>query len=99
MARLLTQLDFGDQPQGAQMVGHRTGRQLMHCEELRLVLPNVLPAQTVRRTVEVLCESFDEADVVLWGSLRVSTTVYYPHHTIWFAFRSTKGFEEIACEY
>jgi len=51
------------------MVGHCPGRQLLHREELGLVLPNVLPTQAVRRGVEVLCESFDEADIALCGSL------------------------------
>ncbi len=77
--RLLQRLDI-EKPQGAQMVGHRTGRQLLHREELGLVLPNVLPTQAVRRRVEVLCESFDEADVVLCGSLRVMTTLEFFQH-------------------
>ncbi len=77
--RLLQRLDV-EEPQGAQMVCHRTGRQLLNGEELGLVLPNVLPAQAVRRTVEVLCESFDEADVVLCGSLRVMTTLEFFQH-------------------
>ena len=71
---LLQCLDV-EKPQGTQMMGHRTGRQLLHGEELGLVLPNVLPTQAVRRTVEVLCESFDQAKVVLCGSLRVMTTL------------------------
>ena len=77
--RLLQRLDV-EKPQGAQMVGHRTGRQLLYREELGLILPNVLPAQTVRRAVEVFCESFDEADVVLCGSLRVMTTLEFFQH-------------------
>jgi len=40
---LLQRLDV-EKPQGAQMVGHRTGRQLLHREELGLVLSDVLPA-------------------------------------------------------
>ena len=36
------------------MIGHGTGRQLLHREELGLILPNVLPAQAVWRRVEVL---------------------------------------------
>jgi hypothetical protein len=32
---------------------------------LGLELPNVVPTQAIWRTVEVLCESFDEAEVVL----------------------------------
>jgi hypothetical protein len=51
------------------MVCHRTGRELPHGEQLGLVLPDVLPAQAIRRRVEVLCESVDEADVTLCGSL------------------------------
>jgi Protein kinase domain len=77
--RLLQCLDV-EKAQGAQMVGHRTGRQLVHGEELGLVLPNVLPAQAVRRSVEVLCESFDEADIALCGSLRVMTTLEFFQH-------------------
>ena len=77
--RLLQYLDV-EKPQGAQMVGHCSGRQLLHREELGLVLPNVLPTQAVGRTVEVLCESFDEADVALCGSLRVMTTLEFFQH-------------------
>jgi hypothetical protein len=62
------------------MVGHRAGRPLLHGEKLGLVLPNVLPTQAVRRTVEVLCESIDEADVALCGSLRVMTTLEFFQH-------------------
>jgi hypothetical protein len=36
---------------------------------LGLVFPNMPPAQTIGRAVEVLCESFDQADVVACGSL------------------------------
>ena len=54
------------------MVGHCPGRQLLQREELGLILPNVLPAQAVWRRVEVLCESFNEADAALCGSLRVN---------------------------
>ena len=79
--RLLQRLNV-EKPQGAQMVGHGTGRQLLHREELGLVLPNVLPTQAVRRRVEVLCESFHEADVALCGSLRVMTTLeFFQHHS------------------
>jgi hypothetical protein len=77
--RLLQGLDV-EKAQRAQMVCHRTGRQLLHDEELGLILPNVLPAQAVRRSVEVLCESFDEADVALSGSLRVMTTLEFFQH-------------------
>jgi hypothetical protein len=66
--RLLQCLDV-EKAQGTQMVGHRTGRQLLHGEELGLVFPNMLPAQTIGRAVEVLCESFDQADIALCGSL------------------------------
>src|SRR6266446_2077202 len=45
---LLECLDI-EKPQSTQMVGHRTGRQLLHGE--------------------VLCESFDQADIALCGSL------------------------------
>jgi hypothetical protein len=55
-------------------------RQLLHGEELGLVLPNVLSTEAVRRTVEVLREFFDEADVVLCGSLRVMTTLEFFQH-------------------
>jgi hypothetical protein len=57
------------------MVCHRTGRELPHREELGLVFPDVLPAQAVRRRVEVLCESFDEADVSLCGSVQLRDAV------------------------
>jgi len=77
--RFLQCLDV-EKPQGAQMVGHCPGRQLLHGEELGLVLPNVLPTQAVRRGVEVLCESFDEPDVTLCGSLRVMTTLEFFQH-------------------
>jgi hypothetical protein len=77
--RLLQRLNV-EKPQGAQMVCHRTRRELPHGEELGLVFPDVLPAQAVRRRVEVLCESFDEADVALCGSLRVMTTLEFFQH-------------------
>jgi len=51
------------------MIGHCAGRQLLHGEELGLVFPNMPRAQAIRRAVEVLCESFDRADVVACGSL------------------------------
>ena len=66
--RLLQGLDV-EKPQGAQMVGHRAGRQLLHGEELGLVFPNMPRAQAIGRAVEVLCESFDQADIALCGSL------------------------------
>jgi len=49
------------------MVGHRTGRQLLHREELGSVFADMPRAQAIRRAMEVLCESFDEADVVSCG--------------------------------
>jgi hypothetical protein len=66
--RFLQRLDI-EKPQSAQMVGHRTGRQLLHREQLGLVFSDVPRAQAIGRAVEVLRESFDEADVVLRGSL------------------------------
>src|SRR5258708_23265659 len=48
--RLLQRLNV-EKPQAAQMVGHGTGRQPLHREGLRLVLPNVLPTQALRDTV------------------------------------------------
>jgi hypothetical protein len=77
--RLLQRLDI-EKPQGAQMVGHGTGPLLLHREELGLILPNVLSAQAVWRRVEVLCESFHEADVALCGSLPVMTTLEFFQH-------------------
>ena len=65
---LLECLDI-EKPQGTQMVGHRTGRQLLHGEELGLIFPNMPPTQAIGRAVEVLCESFDQADIALCGSL------------------------------
>jgi hypothetical protein len=66
--RLLECLDV-EKPQGTQMIGHSAGRQLLHREELGLVFPNMPRAQAIRRAVEVLCESFDQADIALCGSL------------------------------
>ena len=51
-------------PQGAQMVGDRAGRQLLHGEQLGLVFPNMSRAEAIGRAVEVLCESFDGTDIV-----------------------------------
>ena len=62
------------------MVRHCAGRQLLDCEELGLVFPDVPRTQAIRRSVEVLCESFDEADVVLCGSLRVMTKLEFLQH-------------------
>ena len=46
------------------MVGHRTGRQLVHGEELGLVLPDVLPDPGGRESGGSAGRTFDEADVV-----------------------------------
>jgi len=66
--RLLERLDV-EKPQGTQMVGHRAGRQLLHGEELGLVFPNMSRAEAIGRAVEVLRESFHQADIALCGSL------------------------------
>ena len=58
-----------EKPQGAQMVGDRAGRQPLHGEELGLVFPNMSRAQAIGRAVEVLRESFHQADIALCGSL------------------------------
>jgi hypothetical protein len=67
--------------QSAEMVGHRTGSQFVHGEELGLVLADVLRSQAMGRAVEVLGEPLDEANVTLCGSLRVMTTLEFlqPH--------------------
>jgi hypothetical protein len=57
------------------MVGHRTGSQFVHGEELSLVLADVPRSQTIGRAVEVLGEALDEANVTLCGSLRVMTSL------------------------
>src|SRR5947209_13252588 len=75
----LERLDV-EEAQGTQMVGYRTGRQLLHCEKLGLVLPNVLPTQAIGRAVEVLGEPLDEANVTLCGSLRVMTSLEFLQH-------------------
>jgi hypothetical protein len=62
------------------MVGHRTGSQFAHGEELGLVLADVLRSQTIGRAVEVLGEALDEANVTLCGSLRVMTTLELLQH-------------------
>ena len=51
------------------MVGDRAGRQLLHGEELGLVFPNMSRAEAIGRAVEVLRESFHQADIALCGSL------------------------------
>src|SRR5215470_3707206 len=66
--RPLERLDV-EEAQGAEMVGHRTGSQLVHGEELSLVLADVLRSQAIGRAMEVLSESLDEANVTMCGSL------------------------------
>ena len=56
-----------EEAQGAEMVGHRTGSQLAYGEELGLVLADVLWSEAIRRTVEVLGEALDEANVTSCG--------------------------------
>jgi hypothetical protein len=51
------------------MVRHCTRRQLLDCEQLGLVFPNMSRAEAIGRAVEVLCESFDRTDIVACGSL------------------------------
>jgi hypothetical protein len=72
--RPLERLDV-EEAQGAEMVGHRTGSQFVHGEELSLVLADVPRSQTIGRAVEVLGEALDEANVTLCGSLRVMTSL------------------------
>jgi hypothetical protein len=62
------------------MVGHGTGRQLLHREELDLILSKLPPTQAVWRRVEVLCEAFNEVNVALCGGLRVMTTLEFFQH-------------------
>jgi hypothetical protein len=62
----LERLDV-EEAQGAEMVGHRTGSQFVHGEELGLVLANVLRSQAIGRAVEVLGEPLDQANVTLCG--------------------------------
>ena len=69
-----------EEAQGAEMVGYRTGRQLAHREELRLLLADVLRSWAIRRAAEVLGEPFDEANVTPCGSLRVMTTLEFLQH-------------------
>ncbi len=76
----LERLDV-EEAQGAEMVGHRTGSQSVHGEELRLVLADVPRSQAIGRAVEVLGEPLDEANVTLCGSLRVMTSLeFFQHH-------------------
>ena len=56
----LERLDV-EEAQGAEMVGHRTGTQFVHGEELGLVLADVLRSKPIGRAVEVLGEPLDEA--------------------------------------
>ncbi len=79
--RLLQPLDV-EKPQGTQMGRHGTGRQLPLCEEMSLVLPNVLRTQTIGRALEISSESFDLANVIACGSLRVITTLELPQGII-----------------
>jgi hypothetical protein len=72
----LERLDV-EEAQGAEMVGHRTGSQFVHPEELGLVLADVLRSQAIGRAVEVLGEALNEANVTLCGSLRVMTTLSF----------------------
>ncbi len=69
-----------EEAQGAEMVGHRTGSQFVHSEELRLVLADVLRSQAIGRAVEVLGEPLDEANVTLCGSFRVMTSLEFFQH-------------------
>ncbi|HEX3104573.1 MAG TPA: hypothetical protein VHQ22_09005 [Terriglobales bacterium] len=62
------------------MVGHRTGSQFVHGEELRLVLADVLRSQAIGGTVEVLSKALDQAGVTLCGGLRVLTTLEFLQH-------------------
>jgi hypothetical protein len=62
------------------MIGHRTGSQFAHGEELGLVLADVTCSQAIGRAVEVLGEALDEANVTLCGSLRVMTTLEFFQH-------------------
>jgi len=57
-----------EKPQGTQMVGHRARRQLLDCEQLGLVFPNMSRAEAIGRAVEVLCESFDRTEILACGS-------------------------------
>jgi len=75
----LERLDV-EEAQGAEMVGHRTGSQFVHGEELGLVLANVLRSQAIGRAVEVLGEPLDQANVTLCGSLRVMTSLEFLQH-------------------
>ena len=69
-----------EEAQGAEMIGHRTGSQFVHGEELSLVLADVLRSQAIGRAVEVLGEPLDEANVTLCGSLRIMTTLEFFQH-------------------
>ncbi len=73
---LLECLDV-EESQGTEMVRNRPGRQLPFCEEVSLVLPNVLRAQAIGRTLEMLSEGFDLANVIACGSLRVITSLSF----------------------
>ena len=62
------------------MVRHGTRRQLPLGEQVGLVLANVLPPQAIGRALEMSGESFDLANVVACGSLRVMTTLEFLQH-------------------
>ncbi len=59
------------------MVGHRTGSQFVHGEELGLVLADVPRSQPIGRAVEVLSKPLDQANVTLCGRLRVMTSLSF----------------------
>src|ERR1700687_5975715 len=75
----LERLDV-EEAQGAEMVGHRTGSQFVHGEELGMVLADVLRSQPIGRAVEVLGEPLDQANVTRCGSLRVMPWLYCLQH-------------------
>ena len=47
---------------------------------MSLVLPNVLRTQTIGRALEISSESFDLANVIACGSLRVIATLEFLQH-------------------
>src|SRR5271157_82582 len=78
--RLFERLDV-EEPQRTQISRHRTRRQLPLCEQVRLILPNVLRAQAIGRAPEMSSESFNLANVIPCGSLGVITTLeFFQHH-------------------
>jgi hypothetical protein len=77
---LLECLDV-EEAQGAQMVGHATGRQLLHREELGLVLPNVLPTLGGPERSGSVVRIFRRSGCsVVCGSLRVMTSLEFLQH-------------------